>query len=51
MTLCIVPTPRGDESTGNVARDPSEHMNTDEEIILKCRLNKHDYNEWTGPVA
>jgi hypothetical protein len=41
----------GDESAENVTRDPSEDTNTDEEIILKCRLNKHDYSEWTGPAA
>jgi hypothetical protein len=40
-----------DESAGNVTRDHSEDVNTDEEIILKWSLNKHDYSEWTGPVA
>ena len=40
-----------DESAGNVTRDPSEDVNTDENIILKCRLNKHDSSEWNGPVA
>jgi hypothetical protein len=39
------------ESEGNVTRDHSDDVNTDEEIILKCKLNKHDYSEWTGPVA
>ena len=39
------------EGAGNVTRDHSEDVNTDKEIILKCRLNKHDYSEWNGPVA
>jgi hypothetical protein len=40
-----------DESVGNVRRDHSDDVNTDDEIILKWSLNKHDYSEWTGPVA
>jgi len=36
------------ESAGNVWRNHSEDVNTDEGIILKWNLNKHDYSEWTA---
>jgi hypothetical protein len=39
-----------DEGAENVTRGHSEDANKGE-IILKWCLNKHDYNEWTGPQA